>query len=80
MQSKKQIKTLESAKQSEATSSNTKHCKQYNAMQSKADQSNAKRCKANQHITVAILAECGRLPAAPSMWELLRVACGSFSL
>jgi len=48
MQSKKQIKTLESAKQSEATSSNTKQCKQYNAMQSKAMQTKAMQSDAKQ--------------------------------
>ena len=71
----KQSNTIESAKQSEAKSSNTKQCKQYKAMQSNADQNIATRCKTNQHITVAILAECGRIPAAKCiLTELLRVA------
>ena len=63
------------AKRSSVKQYTTMQAIQRNAKQSNADQSNAKRWKANQHITVAILAECGRLPAATCMFtELLRVA------
>ena len=85
LQSDAEQKANQSARFCKAKRSNAKQYKamqaiQRNAKQRNADQSNAKRCKTNQHITVAILVECGRLLAAPSMWELLRVACGSFSL